>query len=152
VGVSPIENGLTNICGIVREDVLKTFDFQIDEYVAADPVLAARMLPLSRVMNWLCVCPLVFSSVSSRQVDGERVYRAGDSLGFVDPFTGSGIFNALLTGRQAGIAAARLDSSDKHVRACQQWLAKPFATARVLRVVVNAHLTPLATFIPGTWL
>ena len=153
VGVSPVQDGLTNVCGIAPEDILKTFDFQIDDYLAAtDPALAVRISPLSRVMPWLRVCPLVFSSVPGRTVHAENVYCAGDALAFVDPFTGSGILNALLTGHLAGLAAARLDSPHEHVRACRERLAQPFAVARVLRVLVNARLTSLATLVPGSWL
>ena len=152
VGVSTVENNLTNVCGIAPEDVLKAFAFQIDEYLEADPALAARISPLSRTMDWLYACPLIFSSVPGRPVDGENVYPAGDALGFLDPFTGAGILSALLTGRMAGIAAARLGPPDEHVRDCRRRLAKPFTTARVLRVAVNAHLTPLTAFIPGSWL
>jgi flavin-dependent dehydrogenase len=152
VGVSPVEHGLTNVCGIASEGVLKKFDFQIDEYLAADPALAARISPLSRTMDWLSVCPVVFSPVPGRAVDGENVYRAGDALGFVDPFTGSGILNALLTGRMAGISAARLIPPDEHVRRCRQRLAQPFVTARVFRAVVDARLTSLAALVPGSWL
>ena len=153
VGVSPIEKDLTNVCGIAPEDVLKTFDFQIDDYLAAtDPALAARISPLSRNMPWLYVCPLVFSSVADRPAYSKYIYRTGDALAFVDPFTGSGILNGLLTGRLAGIAAARLNSPDDYVRACRQQLGKPSAIARVLRAAVNTGLTSLAAFIPGSWL
>jgi hypothetical protein len=153
VGVSPVENGLTNVCGIAPEGVLKAFDFQIDDYLAsADPALAARISPLSRSMPWLFVCPLIFSSLAGGPARGASVYLAGDALGFVDPFTGSGILNALLTGRLAGIAAARRESPDEHVRVCRRRLARPFATARVLRAIVNVRLTSLATLMPGSWL
>src|SRR5690349_18221392 len=85
VGVSPVEKHLTNVCGIASEDVLKAFDFQIDDYLAAaDPALATRISPLSRSMPWLTVCPLVFSSAPAGAVHGEYVYRAGDALSFVD--------------------------------------------------------------------
>jgi hypothetical protein len=57
-------------------------------------------------MDWLITGPLVFSE-RLRQPADEVTYRAGDSLGFTDPFTGSGILNAMLTGELAGIAAAR---------------------------------------------
>jgi len=151
VGVSPVENGLTNVCGVAPEDVLKKFNFQIDDYLtAADAALAARIRPLSRSMPWLYICPLVFSSAPG--VRGESIYPAGDALAFVDPFTGSGILNALVTGRLAGIAAARLDSPDEHMRACRSRLAEPFRAALVLRTAVNLHLTPLAALIPGRWL
>jgi hypothetical protein len=56
---------------------------------------------------------------------GGYVYTAGAAPGFVDRFTGTGILNALLTRRLARIAAARLDSQHRHVRAGRARLAEP---------------------------
>ena len=107
LGISAVENGFTNICGIAPEEELRRFGFDLDEFLMAEPSLRDRLRPLSRRMAWLKTGPLVFSRSSELTAPANRVYPAGDALGFIDPFTGSGILNALLTGRLAGSAAAR---------------------------------------------
>lgn len=151
-GVSPIENGFTNVCGLAPEDLLAHYHFDIDAFVQAHAALAGRLRPLSRRMSWLKVGPLVFSPVPSPVPTQDRVYHAGDALTFVDPFTGSGILNALLTGRQAGIAAARQMSREQHLRACRDLLGRPFAVSSLLRFVLRARVSALAQFVPGPWL
>ena len=116
VGVSAIEGGLTNVCGIASEDVLRRYGFRIDEFVQHTVPLAERLRPLSRRMPWLTVGPLVFSRDTAAAA--ENVYPAGDALGFVDPFTGSGILNALLTGRMAGACAARQVPGRRYMESC----------------------------------
>jgi menaquinone-9 beta-reductase len=152
VGISPIENGLTNVCGIAAEDVLRRFNFRIDDFLRVEPAIADRLKALSRHMPWLTVSPLVFSPIGNRTVPLERDYPAGDALAFVDPFTGAGILNALLTGRRAGIAAARGTSSEEYLRACRKCLARPLTISRLFRLFVGAHLTDLAFLVPGSWL
>src|SRR5581483_8094021 len=94
VGVNPIENGRTNVCGIAPEHTLRSIDFRIDEMLRASERLSERLGPLSRTTPWFTVGPLVFSN--TKAVEHPGLYPAGDALGFVDPFTGSGILNALL--------------------------------------------------------
>jgi flavin-dependent dehydrogenase len=107
LGVSAVENGGTNVCGIAPEDALKRCGFDLDEFVDNEPAVRETLRPLRRRMRWLTVGPLAFSRVDWSAATNESVYPAGDALGFIDPFTGSGICNALVTGRLAGIAAAR---------------------------------------------
>jgi menaquinone-9 beta-reductase len=57
-----------------------------------------------------------------------RVLLAGDALSLINPFTGEGIFYAVLSGSLAGLAAARLDAT-----------AAP-AYARALRHTLGRHL------------
>lgn len=152
IGLSPVESGITNVCGIAREEALRRFGFQFDEVIHSQPLLSKRLRPLARRMEWLATGPLAFSDVGSK-THGVLTYAAGDALGFVDPFTGSGILNALLTGRMAGAAAARGTSPDAHVRECRALLRRPFAVAAVFRTLLDwgcaAHL---ASFVPGAWM
>jgi hypothetical protein len=147
-----VENNLTNVCGIAPESILRGYGFDIDELLAAQPAIAARLRPLSRTMPWLNVGPLTFSRFGERAVSADHVYPAGDALGFVDPFTGSGILNALLTGRLSGIAAARRNPSEEYVRTCRALLDRPFAAAGLFRSFLNAGLGNLAFLVPGPWL
>lgn len=152
VGVSPIENGLTNVCGVAPEQLLRSHDFQIDGLLDACAPLTERLSPLSRTMQWLTVGPLVLGSRWDHEPD-ERVYPAGDVLGFIDPFAGTGILNALLTGRMAGLAAAQGLSSQAYLQQCRRLLAKPFRTAALIRTALaKGWAERLAPLIPASWL
>lgn len=148
VGVSPIEQGLTNVCGLAPEDVLRRYGFEPEPLFSA-PALADRLRPLTRTMSWLMAGPLVFT----RAFDGPaqpKIYPAGDVLGFIDPFTGSGILNALLTGRLAGRAAARGLPSQQYLRHCRRLLARPVEVAALVRAALRNGLAEyLVSFVPA---
>jgi menaquinone-9 beta-reductase len=149
VGVSPVENGWTNVCGIARESALRRHGFDLDEFTAASLPLAGRLRPLRRRMPWLMAGPLSYSSVRHAQLD-ERIYPAGDALGFVDPFTGSGILNALLTGRMAGLSAARGVPGRDYIRECRSLLDRPFGISALLRKLLEWDCAYyLAALTPG---
>src|SRR3984957_13936956 len=82
VGVSSVEQGITNVSGLAPEAVLRACAFNADELVTRSRPLALRLSPLSRTIPWLTVGPLVFSR-TFRPKD-ENVYPAGDALGFTD--------------------------------------------------------------------
>jgi flavin-dependent dehydrogenase len=152
VGVSPVENGWTNVCGIAAEPALRRHGFHVDEYVAAFPPLAERLRPLRRRMEWLMAGPLSFGPVADAR-HNQRIYPAGDALGFVDPFTGSGILNALFTGRMAGLNAARGIPSRNHIRECRSLLARPFGISAMFRKLLEWDCAwRLAAVTPGPWL
>jgi flavin-dependent dehydrogenase len=132
VGVSGIENGVTNVCGLAPESLLRMYAFDFDEIVLRSPALAERLQPLRRRMRWIVTGPLSFTAPSNRGF-GPNIYPAGDSMGFVDPFTGSGILNAILTGRLAGLAAARRISTSEYVKSCTSLLRRPFFISSILR-------------------
>ncbi len=60
VGISPVEGGLMNVCGIAPEDKLRTHGFDIDEYLRGSQPLRGRLEVLVRCMEWLITGPLVF--------------------------------------------------------------------------------------------
>ena len=152
VGLSPVENGITNVCGIVPETVLHRYQFRFDDFVADCPEVAARLKPLARRMPWLATGPLVFAEVGGHR-ESDDVYPAGDTLGFVDPFTGSGILNALLTGRMAGTAAAQGIAPGAYLRACRASLRRPFAVSAVFRALLNWGCAGyVASLVPGDWI
>jgi menaquinone-9 beta-reductase len=148
VGISAVEDGETNVCGLASEETLRRYDFDVDALLAGEPAVSAHLRPLARTMRWLTTGPLSFSRVP-READ---VYLAGDGLGFIDPFTGSGILNALMTGRLAGIAAATGKSAAEHLRTCSSLLDGPFATSAALRALLRTRVRELAVLIPGNWL
>ena len=152
VGINCVENGITNVCGLGPENVLRNFNFEIDELVNAFPPLRARLAPLHRSMKWLNVGPLVFQNAFRKESE-PGVYTAGDALSFIDPFTGSGLLSAAISGELAGSYAAQGFSSSDHRTACRQTLLKPFGISSMFRSIVRTQWAEhLAALVPGQWL
>jgi len=149
VGISAVEAGSTNVCGLAREEALLRSGFDIDEFLARDPAVAERLRPLTRRMEWIKTGPLTFSRSVPALTGDDYLYPAGDALGFVDPFTGSGILNALLTGRLAGSASARQIPARDYLKDCARLLNRPFAISTAMRAVWLAGMSHLACLVPG---
>ncbi|HTM51624.1 MAG TPA: tryptophan 7-halogenase, partial [Bryobacteraceae bacterium] len=60
VGVTSIEAGRTNVCGLAPESFLSRFGFEYDEIVTKCPALSARLGPLRRVTQWFSTGPLQY--------------------------------------------------------------------------------------------
>lgn len=142
VGINAIENGFTNVCGLAPEDFLRRFDFNFDEILLQSPALAERVKPLHRSFNWLSTGPLNFA----QNFADDNVYRAGDALSFVDPFTGTGLLAAVKTGTLAGSAAVHRDSIDDYLKRCRASLKKPFEVAGIFRKALASGFAE--TFVP----
>ncbi len=146
VGVNAVENGLTNVCGLAGEELLGRFGFDFDRLLLQSPALAERVKPLTRRSGWLSTGPLEFR----QHFSDTTVYRAGDALSFVDPFTGSGLLAAVKTGALAGMAAARGDPVADYLAQCRQCLRKPFEIAGILRNALKWGLAEtVAPLIPS---
>ena len=140
-GVSPIEDGATNVCGLAPESVLAAHGFDIDSWIGAWPALEDRLRPLSRSMDWLITGPLVLSR-NLHSLNGP--YRIGDALSFIDPFTGSGILSALMTGKLAGTAAARRTPCSEYLRQCSRALRRQYRISSVVRFAIRNGLAEIA--------
>ncbi len=148
-GLNAIEDGFTNVCGIAPETLLGRYDFDIDAFVAACPALAGRLAPLERTTKWFTTGPLVFCQ-HIEQPDEPGVYRAGDALSFVDPFTGSGLLSAILTGAAAGASAVRCVTQGEYQVLCRKMLRRAFGIATLMRVSVeNGWAERLMWLTPG---
>jgi hypothetical protein len=99
-----VEDGITNVCGLAPEDLLAHYDFKSTNSPQGSRFLAGRLAPLTRVTKWFLTGPLAYGNHGLIPSD---VYRAGDTFAFLDPFLGSGLVNAVATGRSAGVAAVR---------------------------------------------
>lgn len=147
VGVTSIEGGRTNVCGLGPEDFLSRFNFDFDAIIRESEPLSSRLAPLSRSLKWLSTGPLRFGQIFT---PGHDTYLAGDALSFVDPFTGSGLVAAVKTGALAGSAAARGIGTEEYYRECRAILKKPFEVAGILRKAVSAGWADwLAGLVPG---
>ena len=152
IGISTVENGIVNLCGLAPESALRRYDFSFDDFVYNFPGMAERLKPMSRRMPWLATAPLMFSGTRHRTVKGD-VYAAGDALSFVDPFTGSGILNALLTGRMAGNAAAAGYTHDRYIKECYELIHRPLAVSALFRTLLEWGCAGyLASLFPSEWL
>ncbi|MCW5962579.1 MAG: hypothetical protein KIT83_00965 [Bryobacterales bacterium] len=152
VGVNPAENGITNVCGLGPESVLKAHGFDYDALCRRSPALAERLQSLTRHMDWLSVGPLVYGNRFHSPGEGS-VYPAGDALGFVDPFTGTGMLNALLSGALAGRAAATGNPVDAYLRECRSLLHRPFLVSSVFRAAMRSGLGERAAgYVPASLL
>jgi flavin-dependent dehydrogenase len=156
VGVSAVENGATNVCGLAPERTLRSCGFHPDDLLTHCSALSDRLRPLTRSMEWLVTGPLVFSQgiTASQPIDGVSAnactYRAGDALGFIDPFTGSGILNAMLTGELAGTSAAQGVTVEQYLLQCRRLLRRPFLVSGVMRALLaSGHAERLASLVPG---
>ncbi len=152
VGINCVENGITNVCGLGPERILNEFNFALDDLVHSFPPLKSRLSPLQRSMKWLNVGPLVFQN-HLREEPKPGVFEAGDALSFVDPFTGSGLLSAAISGELAGFYAAQGLTAADHRQACRKALARPFGIASLFRAVARTQWAEhLAAVIPGDWL
>jgi hypothetical protein len=76
-----------------------------------------------------------------------RVYRLLSLRGFIDPFTGSGILNAMLTGELAGLAAA------SYLRDCRRLLRRVFLVSSAFRAIIaSGQAGLLASLVPRRFL
>jgi menaquinone-9 beta-reductase len=142
VGVTAIEGGRTNVCGLAPESFLSRFGFEYDDVVMHIPALSDRLKPLRRVTQWFSTGPLQYGQAfeHAREHASERpwqAYPAGDALSFVDPFTGSGLLAAVRSGAMAGKAAAMGQPVEEYLRECRASLRQPFQVAGVLRRVLE---------------
>ncbi|MBI3281591.1 MAG: tryptophan 7-halogenase [Acidobacteria bacterium] len=152
VGIAPVEEGFTNVCGLAPQRLLERFDFDVDGLLASHPPLAERTRPLSRAMPWLYVGPLVFRNRFGARPP-EATYPAGDALSFVDPFTGSGLLSAVMTGALAGCSAARGSSSSAFIFECNLLLRKAFSISTAFRDVAGTKLAEyVAPLLSGRFL
>jgi menaquinone-9 beta-reductase len=144
-GVSPVEDGSVNVCGLAPEELLRAHDFHPEPLFSE--ALRARLHSLEQSFDWLMTGPLVFHHKFETQSD---VYLAGDAMGFVDPFTGSGILSALLTGKLAGRAAARGTAVADYNAECRRILRRQYGVTSMLRRALGAEFAMnLARWIPG---
>ncbi|MBC7924673.1 MAG: hypothetical protein H7039_03365 [Bryobacteraceae bacterium] len=135
VGINCVEGGRTNVCGLAPESLLQRYGFDPQSLMETDSALRSRLAPLNRAMKWLFTGPLEFA----QQWNFREAYLAGDALSFVDPFTGSGLLCASVTGSLAGLHAARQVPVAEHLRLCRQSISKPFLFSSILRGIASTE-------------
>jgi hypothetical protein len=151
VGVNCVEGGVTNVCGLGPESLLARYRFQPDELLSQFPRLRERLAPLVRTMPWLTTGPVRFGANWNTPCAG--IYPAGDALGFVDPFTGTGLLAALLTGISAGEAAAVGHPAADHVQRCRGVLERQQRFSALVRYfLTKGWASRVVDLVPLPWL
>jgi len=147
-GVTVVEKGATNVCGIASEDILKHAGYQFEDLLHRFAPLADRIGPLRRATDWLVTGPLVFGTKPWNSA--QKIYPAGDALCFVDPFTGTGISAAVFSGASAARHAVLGLESSQHMDWCRRALQRPGHAARIFRSLVRSHWAEkLVGWVPG---
>ncbi len=146
-GLCPIENGRTNVCGLVEEGMFRARRFDVDLLIQASAGLRERLTSLTRLTRWFTTGPLVFGPPAS--VGGSPA--AGDAACFVDPFTGSGLLAAVQTGIWAGRAAlAGPAAYSWYTQQCGPFYRRQLATTTIARrLLALGWAETLARFLPG---
>ena len=151
IGVNTVEDGVTNVCGVAPESQLREFAFDFDAYTNCLPALRERMKPLTRTFDWLATGPLAFRQRWTAPAGDQ--YPAGDALSFIDPFTGSGLLSAVLTGILAGEHAANGIPVDQYLKRCRKSLRNPFLASSAMRAALDHRgAETLAALLPPRWL
>jgi menaquinone-9 beta-reductase len=111
-GLAPQPAGLTNVALVVGLEAVRRASLSVDEFfkvkLGSMPGIAERLAGARRVDRVRGVGPLAHR-VRRASTDGALL--VGDAAGFLDPFTGEGIYKAL---RGAEIAADVAHSALRH--------------------------------------
>lgn len=108
-GISEIENGMTNVCLLVRQDVFQAVSGgDIAVFIAwmrqQNPALEAWLSQAHPVFErWLSISQIPFTRKTALEQD---VLMTGDAAGLIAPLAGDGMEMALRGGRLAAAATA----------------------------------------------
>jgi hypothetical protein len=149
VGINAVEGGFTNVCGLAPEGMLKRLNFDVDQLLSESAPLSDRVRPLRRSWEWLKTGPLIYRGGWNEETH-PGIYNAGDALGFVDPFTGSGLLSAIVTGMIAGESAARELPVAQHLVRCRAVLSTQYRTAAIFRAAIASGIAEwIVPLLPG---
>lgn len=124
-GLAPLEEGLTNVAFVSPSEAVAQRRGSLEEYFVAGlagiPAVAEKLAGAERVGAIRGVGPMAHGV---RRVAGDGFLLVGDAAGFLDPFTGQGIAEALQGATLAApIADAALRAGDLSARALAPYRA-----------------------------
>lgn len=107
LGVSPVENGLTNICGLVHASRIASLKGRWDSFVTMirgeEPHLDAMYGRHEPAQDGFLSCePVIFRARSAVE---RGIVMIGDAAGIIDPLTGNGMAMAI---QSAVLASAHI--------------------------------------------
>jgi len=154
VGLAPLEDGLTNVAVVTDSGSVTRRGVPIEEYfrrtLDAIPAVAARFREAERMGTIRGVGPL---ARRVRRVSGAGYLLVGDATGFLDPFTGDGMYDAMRGGQIAApVLSAALRSGDASAEAMRPYGAarrRAFWAKRRVRWIVQGflHAPPLMNYV-----
>ena len=145
-GLAPLEGGLTNVAFVTDSAAVAARPGTLEEYFTAGldgmPLIAARFAGAERQGGIRGVGPMAHRA---RRVCGDGFLLAGDAAGFLDPFTGDGIYEALRGALLAApVADAALRAGDLSVSRLAAYAAdreRAFQAKRKVRWLVQGFLS-----------
>ena len=135
VGLNPVEEGLVNVCGLVSESWLRGFLFDFDAALRSLPAIWTKLEGLEQVSRWIATAPV--QTYLGNPACASEWYLAGDVAAFIDPFTGSGICNALFGGMLAADSLIGGDSPKEHHGKLLRSLRRPYHVAAFIRKILD---------------
>jgi len=113
--IFPLENGLANVgVGMLMSDVKKhdvNLQYEMENIISKNPLFSQRIEGAAR-LSPISAWSLPLGS-KKRKIHDNNVLLVGDAAGLVDPFSGEGIGNAMLSGKMAAdCVAAALEAND----------------------------------------
>ncbi|MFN8679052.1 MAG: geranylgeranyl reductase family protein [Thermomicrobiales bacterium] len=153
-GLALLEGGLATVTLVTNVDAVAKRAGSIEAYYAA--MLAEIPMVRERVAGADRVGPIRGVGPMARQVrrrTGDGWLLVGDAAGFLDPFTGEGIYKALQGARlAASVVVDALDRGDASARALSPYARAYqrafFANTQVLRIVQGfVHSPPLMSYV-----
>jgi menaquinone-9 beta-reductase len=144
-GLAPIEDGLTNVALVVASDAVRKREEGMERFfedaLARIPLVAERLAAAERTGNIRGVGPMAHTV---RRTAGEGFLLVGDAAGFLDPFTGEGIYEALQGARLAApIASKALKAGDTSAASLDPYRVarrQAFAAKRQVCWIVQAFI------------
>ena len=101
--IFPMTNGMANVGAGIRPDLMRKQKINLKEVfkkiVAEHPIISHRFKQAELVDN-LKLYGLPLGGIR-RPISGERIILTGDAAALIDPFTGEGIGNAMISGMLA---------------------------------------------------
>ena len=145
VGLAPLEDGLTNVAVVVDSAAVGCRDGSVEalflDTLARLPRVAEKLASAERAGGIRGIGPL---GRRVRRTSGDGFLLVGDAAGFLDPFTGDGIYDALRGARLAApVAAAALARGDVSASALSPYRAarrRAFLAKQQVRWIVQGFL------------
>ncbi len=144
-GLAPLEDGLTNVAFVASAKRVATREVGIarffDDALVEFPLVAERLRGASRVGSVRGVGPMAHRP---RRTTGDGFLLVGDAAGFLDPFTGEGIYEALKAAQLAApVAIASLRARDTSAAALAPYCRerrRAFTAKRQVCWIVQAFI------------
>jgi geranylgeranyl reductase family protein len=153
-GLAILENGLTNLTVVVPSRALREKPGSLEDYFAATiaslPGIASKLDCAERVGPIRGVGPM---ARRVRRVTGDGYLLLGDAAGFLDPFVGEGVYQALRSGFLAApvvsVALRSGDTSAEGLDAYRRARRREFLPKRAVSWVVQGFVNtpPLMDYV-----